>query len=1183
METLRQESFKKLRAPCVELSSVGLGFRGRQNTPNDVFQALSPVYNVLAQLADKDALDEKLAEYAFFPLSHIFNETQRLPARTLELAVNCLRILIAKGWRRRLSPQLGKQLIILLTLVVGGAPNQASGGQSLQSQPVELGIACFNCFAAIFNVLEGPVAKQTIYHEIGTATIVDQAVYILLEGVSDGPSDEFCVAAAEALRALFDRVTDRVVLASIMPRTVSALTKVLKPTTQIRRSFRVLSICLQILSNLLRNVLNDQVASSVTEEPHKSQQADNQRADDRVALDGSWLKATTTQIRLALANVIQIRRHERQEVQAALLDLCSMVIEDCSATLHDSIPLMVETIVILSISEDQSPNQAYTTLKHLATTYPVVLDTLKDSLHTWVTAFPRTMQGNDETAKQWGIKQISTAFQVLSQVQSGSDILTSALASGLCDSAAAAVNQASRNTQLVNQDAVENLSLDVLHGDNRSLTFSPVLLGHRSQQQTLKDLQSMIVRLNSSESGSEITRSIIGQIHRASGDAVVAPFWLALNFLKTGSHLTGILDDFISLDHIEISVQSLSSKAMIEELYYYSLPLLDQPLAETSRDWRISALALEAVALQAQQLGEAFRPELMDALYPVLQLLASNNSNLQRHAMVCLDILTNSCKYEDTSTMIIENVDYLVNSVGLKLNTFDVSPYPPQVLFMMVKLCGARLIPYLDDLVDSMFGILDMYHGYPRLVETMFKTLAAVVEEGTKTPSLLAITNGEAKAVDHRKRQYQRLLVSTLAEDLAARRTKRVKYMDEDVEDDEERVSHPKQPWKAEPEKVESLDADNLSDILNADESEEPLPPPREPEDEEKPLSKSHTILLHIVKSIPSHLTSPSPYLRRSLLSVLIQGFPALAQNENSFLPVINDLWPAVASKISFPSSLSGETSTALMTRDPSTTSTNAINSSSIRKIEEFDFKEETFVSTASCEAIEVMCKTAGDFMASRVEAEFPRWERIYRRTWDKVRQDAEKALERRAHHQSSNAHPSETHTPPETHLSLFLSHSLSLVIPGSSSSSTAGARAFTPHHTLWRALLSLFVTLLTHVRLPLSMGDQICEFLADWITLYVGPNYYSQFHLQAADSASDIPAAQRAELEPVQAAIQAMETWNADLTWFIFQRRKGPAVATLNKSKAGDGAPMICEIPENPLESWSLLANRLKFAPVVF
>src|SRR5699024_5956678 len=111
------------------------------------------------------------------------------------------------------------------------------------------------------------------------------------------------------------------------------------------------------------------------------------------------------------------------------------------------------------------------------------------------------------------------------------------------------------------------------------------------------------------------------------------------------------------------------------------------------------------VALQAQQLGEAFRPELVDALYPVLQLLASGNSNLQNHAMTCLNILTTACNYGDTSTMVIENVDYLVNAVGLKLNTFDVSPYPPQVLLMMIKLCGARLIAYLDDLIGSIFGI----------------------------------------------------------------------------------------------------------------------------------------------------------------------------------------------------------------------------------------------------------------------------------------------------------------------------------------------------------------------------------------------------------------------------------------------------------------------------------------------
>ena len=99
------------------------------------------------------------------------------------------------------------------------------------SKPEELVTAGFNCFSAIFNALGGPAADRTVYHEVGTATIVDQAVYVLLEGVGDDRSDNLRLAAGKALQALYYRITDRVVLASIMPRTVSALTKVLKPTT----------------------------------------------------------------------------------------------------------------------------------------------------------------------------------------------------------------------------------------------------------------------------------------------------------------------------------------------------------------------------------------------------------------------------------------------------------------------------------------------------------------------------------------------------------------------------------------------------------------------------------------------------------------------------------------------------------------------------------------------------------------------------------------------------------------------------------------------------------------------------------------------------------------------------------------------------------------------------------------
>ena len=1168
------------------MSSVGLKFRGRQATSIDVVRALEPVHSALKELADKNALDEKLAEYVFFPLSHIFNETQRISAHCLELAVNSLCILIVEGWRQHLSPAMGKQLIILLTLIVGGVPKQQDGKQPSNTRPEELVIAGFECFTAIFNTMGGPLAERTIYNEIGTATVVDQTVYVLLEAVEDSHSEELCLAAAKALQALYLRITDRVVLASIMPRTVSALTKTLKPTTQVRRSYRLLVVCLQVLSQLLKAVLNDHV---VCETPNKPLQP--QISDGSLVLDESWLNATATQVKLALANVIQIRRHERPEVQAALLQLCLMVIEDCQNALKDSIPIMVETIVVLSDFEnEQTPNEAYSSLTHLTTTYPVILDSLKDSLNNWLTSFPRTMQSNDETSKQWGIKQISTVFQVLSQVQSESDLLTAGLASGLCDSVAVALSHTTNTLQPLESDSSKSSNLEVINHSNRTMVFPSILMEHRSQQQTLKDLRSMITKLNFSDSGIGITSSILSRMRHAPGNSIIAPFWLALTFLN-GSSVTAAFDDFISADYVEHPISQTTKSSMIEDLYFISLPILNEPLLDDSRDWRVSALALEAVALQAQQLGEGFRPELIDALYPVLQLLASNNPSLQEHAMICLNVLTTACNYTDTSTMIIENVDYLVNAVALKLNTFDVSPYPPQVLFMMVKLCGAGLIPYLDDLIKSIFGILDMYHGYPRLVEMMFKTLSAVVEEGAKIPSFLAITDG--KASDHHKQRYEGLSISTLANDIASRRSRRLQSSKEATANIDDNITHPERPWTLESEgftNPKNVDLDPASDF-EEDEPDKPLPERQEPEDGEKPLSTTHSLLLQIIKSIPSHLSSPSPYLRRSLLAIIIQIFPVIAESEDSFLPLINDLWPSVISRISFPSASGG---------DGSSPSTNIIKKEDNMsggsqdraelRSDEFETREETYVITTACDAITIMCRTAGDFMATRVENEYPRWERLYRRAWERVRQDAEKSLARRA-----AAHQAPTKPNPEassgtaekdldTHLSLLFSQPLSLTTTTKTPAANTTASTFTPHHSLWRSLTALFITILTHVRLPLSIGDQICEFLGAWIARYAGPEYYFRQYCrpQGHQTGPRIPDTLQTEAKSVDNVIRAMETWNADLAWFIFQQQRVTLFEIINRGKDKGHTGLVHMRKPVGCES-RLVGGKLRFADVVF
>ncbi|OJD17680.1 hypothetical protein AJ78_02271 [Emergomyces pasteurianus Ep9510] len=1141
METSRQQAFSKLRPPCVELSSVGLKFRGNLATSKDVLQALEPVHSTLIEVASEYGLDEKLAEYAFFPLSHVFNETQRVSVRCLELAVRCLQILIEKGWRRNLPVKMGKQLLILLTIMAGGVPSQNQNQSHRKPDSEELTIATFDCIASICQVLEGPAAAVEIFNEVGTSTIVDQAVYVLLEGIMDGASDKIQLASATALRALTTRVTDRVVLASLLPRSVSALTKALRPTTQMRRSYQVLCCCLQALTETLRAVLNDNDVSA-----SKPQRGDvkKQAGDHTLVLDDSWLNATASQVKLALGNVIQLRTHDRLDVRHWLLELCLMVIEQCPKSLADSLSMMVETVVVLAEFDTQNTaNDAYSALKHLAISSSPVLDLLKSNMYTWTVALPRMMQSNNDAARQRVIRQISTAFQILSQTQPSSDILDDTLATSLCDSVSAAIQSTSTTPQPLPSPSSPGTELSIAGDEGHPMSFQPVLLEHRSQRMTLSALHSMISKLSATDTSLSMVNSMLKRVHGSSGTGLLAPFWLTLTFIKSIPTDISLVNDMLDLDS-----NSPSRSAIIEELYSLSLPLLTDLSSANPPDWRLPALALEVVSLQAQQLGETFRPELIDALYPVLQLMGSNNPNMRDHAVTCLNMLTTACKYPNTSTMLVDNVDYLVNSVSLKLNTFDISPQAPQVLLMMVKLCGASLIPYLDDLVGSIFAVLDAFHGYPKLVELLFSVLGAIVDEGAKKPEKLAIAGPDAnEAVNHRKRPFKTRSISDIANQFQERREKRARASELETGDGLERESHPKRPWTFEHDEPQPTH-DDKSDV--GSETDE-LPPPTT---EEKSLGRSHALLLSIVKSIPPHLTSPSPFLRRSLLSILTRALPILAHDENTLLPLINELWPSVSARITSPPTIPAD-STSLTTTHPAPTDSRNSPSS----IDQSGIREETFVIVESCSAIIAMCEGAGDFMSSRIEHEFPRWKKLYHRFWEQVRQDSEKAAERqrqRIEHQKRLHNAGNVSEMESLTLGNGSNHKITVSATMATSRSQApapppppppSAKSFTAHNSLFRAFTGLFTTILSHVHLSANFSDEISECLGTAISFYQ-PDYYFTYawrnHAEPdgeeqANTRKESTGEEGSEMAEVDTAIRAMDAWNADLTWFIFEKRR--------------------------------------------
>ena len=888
----------------MKLSQAALGFAGKAGNSKDVVDSLTQLLTTLKDITTSSgSLDEKLADYVFFPLSHVLRESQNLPVRALELSLHCLSILLRTGWRSRIASDLGGQLLILLTFLA----NTSSAGKKIPNTSEELQLVAFICLSELFSALA--FTQQSRESLISSANIpaLGHAITVTLEGITDGASNEVQLAALAALKAVCSAVEERDALASFLPGIVSSLTRVLTLSTKSRRSFRLLEGGLDVLSQLFHIVLSD---------AHTKDLPDNAEDDGKLpkseGLTLSWLKATAGQIKLALANIVKLRQHNRIEVRQALLRLCIRVLKDCRVSLPQSTGMMVETLVMLSGVDKQDEVQL--TLRQMLGADSNLANLLRSSLHGWVTALPRIMQSPDDSAKRKIIHQVSIAFRILSEQGIDLTIVDRVMASNLRDSVSNIICESKGFGSVIESSSTSSLrNKKTWSVENQSTSFQPLLMDAKGQEDTVVELESLLQQLATSDSSMMISRDLVEFTRSSSREPQLASFWLSLKLLELNTKHSIEIEDFLDLGTSQVGLRT----ELLEELYSFSLYILTNSDPETELDWRFQALSLEIVAMQAIRNRIGFRTELADALYPVIHLVGSSNPILRNHAITCLNIVSDACGYAHASDLVVSNVDYLVNAVALKLNTFDISPQAPQVLLMMIRLSGPSLLPYLDDLVESIFAALEYFHGYPKLVELLFLVLKGIAEEGVKTPQL-AITMGDVDS--HHKLPWKPAGMTDVVDVIKAMKIDAAKS-EEEKAGNTKGIS-PQKPWNP----ASNEEEHQANDFFDEETKEEQ---PAERPETPPPAPKTFDVLLKISQLTQHYLTSPSPSLRTSLLSLLNTTLPALASHESSFLPLINTLWPVLLPRL----------------EDP-----------------------EAYVVSGALDVVAIMCLHARDFMTSRIE-----------------------------------------------------------------------------------------------------------------------------------------------------------------------------------------------------------------------
>lgn len=885
---------------------------GKAGNAKEILAKLDDLHRALQIVSTQKAvLNDKLAEYVFFPLSAVLKQLEKIPVRAEERTLECLLILLTTAWKDQVSPELGIQLLILFSFIAD---------QKTARSSEELQTLTFGCLAALLSSLSNDDDGRDALLKTAIMPHLGKTVSVILDAVADAPSDTVRISALSALQSFCDAVSDHEALAlSFLPGIMSSMAKVLTLKSA-NVSSKAISSSLQILTNLLPRVFSDVITKKF---PEKA--AGTASPDTRKRLDSVWLKATAPQVKMALANIIKLKQHDRENVRQELARLSTVLLRDCKVALSDSVSMLLETLVTLA--DDNEPIER--ALKVLLDNDQAFSDTLRSSLHYWIISLPRIMESTDESKKQRRIHQIKVTFNMLNELGVDMNIIDRDMAVSLRDSVVNATNDPKQTHSIVDYGP-DPQSTDLTRFQaSKSTTFNNVLTVRKSQMDNIKEISQFIEQLSLDDSSLKIARELVDSIYGASRNTQLANFWVALNILRNSFESTLTIDDLLDFG----GNQGLSKEDLLEQLYDFSMSILTEHSTASDQDWRLQALALETLALQASRQKVNFRTELIEALYPVLHLIGSPVPQLRDHAIATVNILAHECEYKDSGELIVANVDYLVNAISLRLNTFDISPQAPQVLLMMVKLSGPPLLPYLDDLVDSMFAALESFHGYPKLVELLFAVLRVIVEEGSRAPQL-AITDGE-HMTPHLKKPLTRVSgaeLVTYVESIRAR-------YEEEKEEQDVPLPVPQVPWK-EPNETEDENKDKTGSEGEDGQEMQRRDAAKDEEEKIPPAPRTYSLLLNISRLTQHYLTSSSAELRTSLLSLLNTTFPALAKHENSFLPLINTLWPVLLPRLD---------------------------------------DSEAYVVSGTLDVLNAVCVNAGDFMSSRIDEAWSHIKRIHR------------------------------------------------------------------------------------------------------------------------------------------------------------------------------------------------------------
>jgi hypothetical protein len=248
---------------------------------------------------------------------------------------------------------------------------------------------------------------------------------------------------------------------------------------------------------------------------------------------------------------------------------------------------------------------------------------------------------------------------------------------------------------------------------------------------------------------------------------------------------------------------------------------------------------------------------------------------------------------------------------------------------------------------------------------------------------------------------------------------------------------HPQVPWKV----VNSIE-EYKEDIAAGENENEDV----QMEDAQllPPVPKTYNLLLKIDDLTQHFLPSSSPSLRSRLLNLIKITVPAIARHENSFLPLINSLWPEIVSRLD---------------------------------------DEEQYIVASALDVIGVLSQYAGDFLRTRVKQIWPRLKEIYQAVANDILQSTSYDKKISSTTRNTSKVVASTRT---------LTQAVHRMETAPSAYGDTGTRL------LWSSFITTVATLVQHTKVSPEMFDEALEMAAPMLEVV---DVRSAFEKENADA----------------------------------------------------------------------------------